>query len=132
MGRRPITERVPCAETGCREVSWREHDSQRERARDWKLRQAHPWRCARHSRPDEVLGVDNPERTHVLVARKAASSFGGFLDGLYWTPEDDERGGSRSLHGPGFKAFTADFPEGTRLIVTARIELPVEDKGDDH
>lgn len=130
MGRRAITERVPCAETGCPEVSWREHETQRERAADWKRRQEHPWRCSRHSRPDEVLSETNAVREQVLVASKVPSRFGGFLDGLFWIPEGDENGGSRSCHGQGFRAFTEDFPEGTRLVVTARVELPSVSSGE--
>ncbi|MFK5282653.1 hypothetical protein ACI3PL_24120, partial [Lacticaseibacillus paracasei] len=38
--------------------------------------------------------------------------------GMYWDS------GSEFAHGPGFKAWAADFPEGTRLIVTVRIETP--------
>jgi hypothetical protein len=47
-----------------------------------------------------------------------------WLDGLYWLEEGTERGGSGLLHGPGFIATATEFPEGTRLIVTAQIEMP--------
>ena len=43
------------------------------------------------------------------------------LDGLFW----DKRQGF--TYGPGFKAYASDFPPGTKLIVTARIELPSEE-----
>lgn len=44
-----------------------------------------------------------------------------YLDGLFW----DKRQGF--TYGPGFKAYASDFPPGTKLIVTARIELPAEE-----
>lgn len=69
--------------------------------------------CTRHMRPDEVLSTDAPERTTSFVSK-----------GGYWHDENSERRVSTSGFGPGFKAYAEDFREGTRLVVTARIELP--------
>jgi hypothetical protein len=53
----------------------------------------------------------------------------GYLPGLFWWPEGAERAMSGRVSGPGFTADAAEFPEGTRLEVTARITQP-ETKGD--
>lgn len=34
--------------------------------------------------------------------------------------------GMSFVYGPGFNAMAGDFPAGTKLIITARIELPAE------
>jgi hypothetical protein len=114
MARRPISEVVRCAEDGCRETAYYEHASQREAAESRQWRAKHPYRCLRHTRPGEVLTQDGTERVGVLTVYE--ESYGKF-----WRGETD-KSGSGSAHGPGFKAFAKDFPAGTRLVVTARIE----------
>jgi hypothetical protein len=47
------------------------------------------------------------------------------LPGLYWIREGAAAGDGH-VFGPGFNARASDFPEGTRLIVTAQIEMPAE------
>jgi hypothetical protein len=59
----------------------------------------------------EVLAADNDATEKVLVSKRGA---GG---NMYW-----DRSGF--VYGPGFKAFADDFPEGTQLVVTARIVMP--------
>lgn len=116
MARRPINEIVRCAEDGCREVAYCEHANQREAQESRRWRAKHPFRCSRHIRPDEVLSEGSPERVGELTVYE--ESYGRF-----WQTEPG-KSGSGSASGPGFKAFAKDFPPGTRLIVTARIELP--------
>ena len=50
-----------------------------------------------------------------------------WLPGLFWRAEG-AGAGSGFTFGPGFNAHATDFPEGTRLVVTAQIE-PVEAEG---
>lgn len=122
MARRTISEVVRCAEDGCRETAYYEHANQREAREALQWRAKFPYRCSRHTRPDEVLAEDSPERVGVLTVHE--ESYGRF-----WLGEHD-KSGSGSAHGPGFKAFAKDFPPGTRLVVTARIEPPeVSDVG---
>lgn len=116
MGRRPISEVVRCAADGCRETAYYEHATQREAAESRAWRAKHPYRCLRHTRPDEVLSEDIAERVGTLTVVEEKH-------GRYWRGEGDKFG-SGSASGPGFKAFAKDFPPGTRLIVTARIEMP--------
>ncbi|MEU6206378.1 hypothetical protein ABZ814_22670 [Micromonospora musae] len=117
-----MTATVRCAKPGCREVAHYEYDSQRDRADADRYRQRCPWRCYRHSNEDEVLSPTNPERTAVVTAVKVDYGHGP-LPGLSWRAEGASSG-SGLISGPGFKAIASDLPEGTRLIVTARIELP--------
>lgn len=141
MARRPVTSRVNCAKPGCREVAHFEYDSPRERAASEKRYKDHPWRCLRHSREDEVLSAGVPACDTVLtVARlrnsryereladyQAAVARGSafarqpreFYDDLTW-----EGANNGIVSGPGFRAFAKDFPAGTRLIVSVRIEMP--------
>jgi len=43
---------------------------------------------------------------------------------LYWRDEVTQDGRAPVIYGPGFAATADDFPEGTKLIVQARIEIP--------
>ncbi|MEU6712909.1 hypothetical protein ABZ897_15625 [Nonomuraea sp. NPDC046802] len=127
MARRERTVTLPCAEGGCRQYSLRAYRSQAEYAEIMARQAKHPFECSRHSDRHEVLRPDNIERTHMLVASKITTRHGRVLDGLYWLPEGAEHGGSGIVSGPGFRAHARDVPEGTRLIVTARLELPTTD-----
>lgn len=126
MAGRERTTTIGCAEKGCRETKFHLYTSQRQYKEIWDWQNEHPWKCTRHADPDKVLRPDNLTTTHVLVASKVRYSGDRYLDGLFWLPEGAERGGSGFTHGPGFNAHASDFPEGTRLIVTTRIEMPEE------
>ncbi|TKG67046.1 hypothetical protein [Prauserella endophytica] len=113
---REYTISLACAEPGCRERSLTIANT---RAEEREIRQRYarsPYKCTRHLKPDEVLSAENLSRTTVLVAGK--SERWPDMPELFWN-------GTRGFrHGPGFKAYANDFPPGTRLVVTARIELP--------
>lgn len=128
MGRRGSSRRVPCSQTGCTEAGWFEYDTQREAVEHARELTRRPYLCVRHRDADEVLAEGNAERVHVLVASKVPFRDGESLPGLYWLPEGGTSG-SGFAHGPGFKAFAKDFPEGTRLVVTARVEPPGASSG---
>lgn len=65
-----------------------------------------------------MLSADNPRRETVLISHEETY-------GLFWRAEGQEKGGNGFVFGNGFKAFAKDFPAGTRLTVTARVELPL-------
>lgn len=113
MSRREYTIRLVCAHEGCKDNSFTTATSRREedeiRARYRKF----PYRCVRHTNPDEVLSVENPERITAIISDERPH-------GTFW-------GNFGFVAGPGFKAYARDFPPGTKLIVTARIELPSEE-----
>jgi hypothetical protein len=116
----------PCAHSGCPERSFIEYTARRD------LDGVSPtWKCSRHAKPNEVLSADNPETTAVWTLHP--SYIDGYLRsdppklvGYFWGPEGAEKGHSGGAVGPGFIAYAKDFPPGTRLVVTARVELPAE------
>ena len=119
MSRREAIHRAQCAEPRCGEITFWTYANQSDR-RDHLRRLAEtPWRCTRHTQPDRVLSVENATREYVVTATRLLH----LPDHLFWIA-DDEKSGSGFTFGPGFKAFAKDFPEGTRLVVTARIETP--------
>ena len=113
---RRYTMTLRCAEPGCRETSFCETESRREEAEAYARYAKHPYRCYRHTKPDEVLSAENSTTTAVLTASQGKH-------GIYWGVTPD-KATSGIEHGPGFRAIAKDFPPGTRLIVTARIEFP--------
>lgn len=123
MSRRRTYTRT-CAHSGCSETSHIEYTARR----DLDGISA-AWKCYRHSKPDEILSAENPETSVVLALHP--SYIDGYwredppqLVGYFWGPEGAEKGHHGIVSGPGFRAVAADYPPGTRLIVTARIELP--------
>lgn len=108
--RRKYTLNKPCEHEGCTEVGHWSFDTRQEYING--ERSHRNYKCLRHSNADEVLSVDKTQTEVVMVLKKS----GVCKDGLYWD------GSSGFAHGPGFMAWAKDFPEGTKLIVTARIE----------
>jgi hypothetical protein len=130
-GRRRLT--VVCAESGCRESVFCEYPNLTEYADGVKRHKG--WKCSRHEHPERNLRPGNEVTEVTLTAVKVPfkSDFAGgpeFLDGLFWREDGEEHASSGYEHGPGFNAHASDFPEGSRLVVTARI-LPPEKDGDD-
>jgi len=111
------TARATCTHPGCIESIFWSYDTRRE-AKDHAPRRA-VWKCGRHSNPDRNLGIDRLEITTVRTNKKVMFDSNKVL-GLFWD------GTSGLTHGDGYRAAASDFPEGPRLIVTARIELPEE------
>lgn len=123
MSRREYRIGLACAEMGCPERSFTVAET-REEERAIRVRYAKtPWRCTRHTAPDQVLTPTNREREHVLEAMFGDGPY--INDTLFWGLPGG-RATNGFVFGPGFKAFAKDFPPGTRLVVTARIELPDE------
>lgn len=113
MSRRERILRKTCAENGCTEFARWSFSSLRELKESYEAKQK-DWWCVRHKRKDEVLSTSNNTTERTLVSVKSING----SDKLFWS------GGSGFAYGPGFKAFADDFPEGTQLIVTARISIP--------
>ena len=119
MPRRLYHIRLFCNHPGCRETSFTEAETRAEETSIRKRYSANPWRCIRHREPDELLSLETPIKTQVLVNCASAN------EQRYWRKENAAAsGGSGFSYGPGYKAFAVDFPVGTRLIVTAYAELP--------
>lgn len=112
------TARATCTYPGCHETAFWQFDSRKDAAAHFKSRQN--WKCTRHTHPEEVLSKTNLERTIVLTALPCDG-----LDSVthrFW--HNGIRLGSGFNHSDAHKAYAVDFPEGTKLIITARIELP--------
>jgi hypothetical protein len=131
---RGYTNRLVCAEGGCGETSSFHSDTRADQRESLQWYAKHPYRCYRHTNPEQVLSVENPQTVGVLIATRVeqsrlsrsiydTSTEPRYLQGLYWHTEDG-KGGSGLTSGPGFKAIASDLPEGTRLVVTARLEFP--------
>ena len=118
MSRREYVSRFRCAEPDCNEWSHFVSSTRREEDQVHANQQRKPWRCYRHTGADTLLSLDTPERVTVMTAERVQTDRGNVLPTLYWDGTVDV------VSAPGFKAFAKDFPPGTRLIVTARIELP--------
>jgi hypothetical protein len=147
MPKREYRSLARCANDGCREHTTFYYDRRADQIDGDRHRRDSPWRCTRHTNPEQMLGADNQVREVVLVASKVRSHRyeqnladyeralarnsmfarkpDEFLDGLFWLAEG-ATSGSGFTYGPGFMAYATDFPEGTRLVVTARIEVPAE------
>jgi hypothetical protein len=123
MPRREYTSTFKCAEAGCRESAFYVSTTRREQAETYASQQKHPFRCVRHSRPDDVLSVERPERTVEYIVSKRGELW---KDKLFFHSDTDRWHGMLLDH--GIRAFAKDFPEGTRLTVTARIEVPDADR----
>ncbi len=117
--KRGYSVRCTCSYPGCKETQFYHYDTQREVREGHSAQQqrAGTWLCVRHTRPAEVLSEANPTTSHVLVAVE--------LDyGKFWRADGQDSGGSGFIFGGGYKAYAADFPAGTRITITATLELP--------
>lgn len=127
MSRRGGTITFRCIEPGCKESCFYDWDTRREETELYG-RYHGKWRCTRHSNPEKNLRPDNTAVQAVLVAtRKFSNSTlrsGERIDlGLYWIPESGASG-SGFDRSEAHTAYAEDFPEGTRLVVTAYVETP--------
>ena len=134
MPRREYRASFKCAEHGCRETQFYAVSTRRDETELYASQKRHPYRCTRHANPGRNLRPGNESVTHVLVATRLPSRLPDtypynlkpgweWLDGLFWVPEGGTTG-SGFVFGEGFNAHASDFPEETRLVVTAQIELP--------
>lgn len=111
MAKREYKLTKRCAHEGCTEIGRWTYETVRDLQTSFENK--NEYRCVRHSSPNSVLGSSNTTTEKILLNKSMEG-----LPGLYWD------GYSGFIFGPGFKAFANDFPEGTRLVVTARIEFP--------
>jgi len=117
MTRRERLNVIRCNQPDCRETTAYAYTTNKEYAEIRANQQRRPWKCSRHREPDRVLRVDNTTTTAAVTV--ARSKYGN----SYWAAEGATTG-SGIESGPGFIAHASDFPEGARLVVTARIEIP--------
>lgn len=119
MSRRTYSNRYTCAADGCRDTVQYLYDRRSEQQESLEFHKRHPYRCTRHSEPEKMLSSEVLTREHVATARRLVD---GCAD-LFWDTEHN-----KVARGPGFRAFAGDFPEGTQLIITARIVPPTDEE----
>lgn len=128
MARRGGTYAVRCQHEGCRETGHYAYDIQREYCELLATPRYEDWRCTRHTKPEDVLSPGgNPARTVVLICtEKCQTRPGGerVPYGRFWAEEGSDTVGSGFNYSSAHKAWAEDFPPGTRLVLTAHVELP--------
>ena len=102
---------IPCATQPCSERARFEYTSNTEYARLYREHEG-KWKCMKHARPEEWLSAENPVRETILTVEQ--KSYGRFWKELH----------NGYARGPGFSILADDVPEGTKLVVTARLVLP--------
>ena len=114
MVRRDYPLRFECSHPGCKESVNYRYDTRRDLANSFELKNysGGRWNCLRHKDPNRVLSPNNPEIEQTIVCEQTEH-------GRYF-------GGQGLVTGPGFLAYAKDLPAGTRLIISARVELPTK------
>jgi hypothetical protein len=124
---------IRCADSACRETADYRLSTVAEYNRVRADNRKSPWKCPVHEDPDAYLRPGNEANARALTAsriphrdpRTGEPIPGEYLSGLYWL-EDGASSGPGIASGPGFRALARDWPEGTRLEITARILPPEE------
>lgn len=125
------TYRRHCTNKTCPAVSDVEYTSAAERQSI-----SATWTCTKHAKPDEYLTPQNTETHTVLELHPKYTQPSRYANdwdreprllGNFWGPEGQpDQAHHGIVSGPGFHAAASEFPPGTRLIVTTRIELPTD------
>ena len=118
MARRGYDTSVTCSHPGCAQRDRYHFDTRVDMDRHFLREPREKHKCIRHSRPDDVLTVDNRVRVDVVTNIETDH-------GKYWGKEKPFSG---FTSGPGFRAFADDFPPGTKIRVTTELILPDEAK----
>ena len=119
---RTKTTRVQCNEPTCKEWGFFEYDNLRERQQIDRKK----WSCTRHASPERLLSTEKRLTQVSYVIGKS----GRYPDmqHSYWIPQGHKDLESGFVFGPGFKGFAEDFPEGTKLTITAEVVLPTREE----
>ena len=107
--------RLVCGHGGCKEWTIKDADDKIDYSRLYSIFGNGKWKCTRHDFPEEVLGLNNLKRVTSLISGKSKKYLD--LEGMFW-------GESGFVYGKGWKAYADDFPEGTKIIITAEVILP--------
>lgn len=112
MARREYPLTFRCGHEGCTESVTYRYERQRDLSESFELKNYGngKWRCMRHHNQERVLSPSNLETVAEMVSEE--KPYGRYF------------GSWGFLSGPGFAIYANDFPPGTKLIVTARVEIP--------
>jgi len=107
-----------CEHAECKEKSCREFSSRRDY--NESIKRNRKWRCVKHSQPEEYLSKNNLNtKVELIVIQKESGKYWQYVEDA---GTDKVRGGF--IFGTGYKASADEFDIGTKLTVTANIELP--------
>jgi hypothetical protein len=111
VSKRSYLCRLVCTHPGCTDFSLFDCVNRKDYAQQAAKQTG--FKCLKHT-GTETMTPDSLTRTVTLEAVPRGDCGGS----LFW-------GGKNGFaHGNGYRAYAEDFPPGTKLIVTARIELP--------
>ncbi len=114
--RRKPVRYMQCAEPGCAERTLREFSNQREYVEHYK--RTPEWRCLRHSMQSRVLSPTNTKTEWISEPALPSQRFPDLpRTMLFW-------GSLGLMTDRAYFAAADDFPEGTRIKVTAEVILP--------
>jgi hypothetical protein len=117
--------RLPCTHEGCKEAGIYSYSTRREYAEGMKRNKT--WTCTRHSKPKEVLSIDNPKTEAIIICKQLLFNGGPQILGKFWQDKENigtEKCNSGFQYGNGYRAYASDFPEGTIIKITAEVILP--------
>lgn len=120
MPRREYTLNIGCAEPRCPERTFYLYDLQRDYREGYARQQNNPWKCLRHSHPEEVVGPQSPH--HETSVAVVELKHGRFFQ------EEGHSPSSGIITGPGFRLFAKDFEPGTRIQFTVIVEPPEKEE----
>lgn len=107
---------LKCNEEGCKEYVHYSYDTKKEYSAGYQ-RHIKTYKCVRHAHPNEVLNATDNMKIEKIVINGKSKKYPD-LKGLFWNDS------SGFTYGNGWKAFANDFPEGTKIKITAEIILP--------
>lgn len=106
-----------CHHLGCKEYGHFVYDTMKDYRAGIERRSK--WLCTRHSSPERVLSSNNCMTTKQFINKVVMNkSSPNEVLGMFWD------GHFGFLAGDGYKAFAKDFPEGTKLTITATVTFP--------
>jgi hypothetical protein len=119
MPKREYPLRFVCSHDGCKESVTYRYSTRRDLSESYELKHYNGgrWKCMHHRNPERVLSESNRQTRFETTSDQRG--YGRFF------------GSSGVVIGPGFLADASMLPAGTKLIVTARIELPATAQPED-
>lgn len=115
--RRTYEIRKNCSHPDCKEWTFYTYSTRKEYDEACKRHHNKDWFCSRHSSSNEVLSLKHNKTDTILICKQ-------LKHGKFWQKIENfgtEKCESGFQYGNGYKAFAEDFPEGTRLNITAEI-----------
>lgn len=111
----PFSHQVRCRAEGCHATSIYDYTSLKDYQNGHSKHEN--WRCSRHVHVEELINFGNQRITKTYTVKTLPGASGK----LFWVKQG-ESSGVGFIYGPGFKAFAADFIEGTSLTIEVTLK----------